>query len=96
MNRQTHALSADVADAVNTSLADWQANDKVRRLWNGDATLWTSGDEGRWLGWLTITDDQRSHIDDLTRLAAEVKAVGFTHAVLLGIGGSILCPEVLR
>jgi len=96
VNRQTYSLSADVADSVKASLADWQANDKVRRLWNRDATLWTSGDEARWLGWLTIVDDQRSHIDELTRLAAEVKAEGFTHAVLLGMGGSSLCPEVLR
>ena len=31
---------------------------KVRRLWAGDATLWTDADEAEWLGWLDIADEE--------------------------------------
>src|SRR5580700_10509421 len=96
INSITYTLPQKLAAAVDAALADWQKNDKVRRLWRGDAALWTGADENHWLGWLGVTDDQISHIEHLTSLAAEVKQAGFKHALLLGMGGSSLCPEVLR
>ena len=69
---------------------------KVRRLWAHDASLWTGSDEGSWLGWLGITEDQIAHQQHLTDLAADIKKAGFKHALLLGMGGSSLCPEVLK
>ena len=53
-------------------------------------------DEGSWLGWLGITEDQLATKQHLEDVAADVKAAGFKHALLLGMGGSSLCPEVLR
>src|SRR5260370_9211371 len=67
----------------------------VRRLWAGDATLWTGSDEVKWLGWRRIVDDRLAHLDGLQRLAADVKSSGFSHLLLLGMGGSSLGPEVL-
>ena len=78
------------------SLADWQAGNKVQRVWSRDASVWTSADEDRWLGWLAITDDQIAQLESLQKAAAEIKAEGFAHVLLLGMGGSSLCPEVLR
>ena len=69
---------------------------KVRRLWARDASLWTGSDEGKWLGWLGITEDQLAHKQHLEDVAKDVKAAGFKHALLLGMGGSSLCPEVLK
>ena len=96
INRQTFKLPESLLAAVNESLDDWRKFDKVRRLWQGDPSLWTAADEGRWLGWMTVTDDQIAHIRHLTDLAVEVKSGGFKHALLLGMGGSSLCPEVLH
>jgi len=96
IDRQTWKLPADVAAAVRASLEEWRREDKVRRLWARDASLWTGTDEGSWLGWLGITDDQLAHLDHLTGLASDVRRAGFRHALLLGMGGSSLCPEVLR
>jgi transaldolase/glucose-6-phosphate isomerase len=96
VDRQAFTLPRDVAAAVNASLVEWQADNKVQRLWRLDASLWTSADENRWLGWLGIADDQLAHVESLKQVAADVKAAGFTHALLLGMGGSSLCPEVLR
>jgi transaldolase/glucose-6-phosphate isomerase len=75
---------------------DWKKNNKVARLWQKDASLWTGTDESNWLGWLTITEEQLAHIDALKQIAEDVKKARFKHALLLGMGGSSLCPEVLR
>ncbi|MDP3972708.1 MAG: bifunctional transaldolase/phosoglucose isomerase [Candidatus Nanopelagicales bacterium] len=96
VNRQTYTLPNDLASAVRMTLQDWRTGGKVRRLWARDATLWTGADEADWLGWLGITEDQLAHIDHLRSIAEEVKAAGFRHALLLGMGGSSLCPEVIR
>ena len=48
--------------AVNSSLAEWRTQGKVRRLWGRDASIWTGRDEAEWLGWLGITNDQLAHI----------------------------------
>ena len=96
INRLTFTLPADLASAVKTTLEDWRVNGKMRRLWAHDASLWTGADEADWLGWLGVTDDQLVHIDHLKKVADEVKSAGFTHVALLGMGGSSLCPEVMR
>ncbi len=88
-------LPPPLAAAVFESMRDWQENRKAQRLWARDATLWTGTDEDRWLGWLGVADDQLAHVDRFRALAAEVRAAGFTDALLLGMGGSSLCPEVL-
>ncbi|WP_414587740.1 bifunctional transaldolase/phosoglucose isomerase [Scytonema sp. PCC 10023] len=96
LDRQTYSLPDDLTKSVQASLKDWLVNGKARRLWAQDASLWTGTDENRWLGWLGITEDQLAHIDHLKKLAEEVKSEGFEHAVLLGMGGSSLCPEVMK
>jgi len=96
LNRQSYKLPASLSGAVKASLEDWKKNNKVRRLWQRDASVWTGADEDKWLGWLTIVDEQLAHIDALKSIAADVKNAKFKHALLLGMGGSSLCPEVLR
>jgi transaldolase/glucose-6-phosphate isomerase len=96
INRQRYSLPSDLAAAVQSTLEDWKKNEKARRLWRGDASLWTGADEANWLGWMGITDDQLAHIQHLKAIAEEVKAQGYKHALLLGMGGSSLCPEVMR
>lgn len=96
LDRQSYYLPDDLAKSVQPSLKDWLVNGKVRRLWAQDASLWTGTDENRWLGWLGITEDQLAHIDHLKKLAEQVKSAGFKHALLLGMGGSSLCPEVMK
>ncbi len=96
VSRQTYKLPNALAAAVKTNVDDWRAAGKVRRLWQRDASLWTGTDEANWLGWLGITEDQIAHSQTFRQLAEEVKKDGFTDILLLGMGGSSLCPEVLR
>jgi transaldolase/glucose-6-phosphate isomerase len=91
----TWTLPADLAAAVRAALREWTEGSKVRRLWARDASLWTGGDEASWLGWLGIVDEQPARVDELRRIAGDVRRDGFTHVLLLGMGGSSLCPEVL-
>ena len=83
-------------EAVQASLNDWQSQQKIKQLWAKDASLWTNTDEAKWLGWLDIVDDQLANLQQLSDFANEVKSAGFTHILLLGMGGSSLCPEVLK
>jgi transaldolase/glucose-6-phosphate isomerase len=96
VSHQTYTLPENLKKAVDQGIDDWRANGKVRRLWQHDASLWTGTDEANWLGWLGITDDQIAHNDNLQKVAADAKAGGFSDILLLGMGGSSLCPEVLR
>ncbi|HVN08806.1 MAG TPA: bifunctional transaldolase/phosoglucose isomerase [Patescibacteria group bacterium] len=96
LNRQTYSLPEPIGKEVAKTLEDWRLTGKVRRLWGRDATLWTGSDEAHWLGWLGISDDQLAHLDKLTSFGAAVKKEGFTQVLLLGMGGSSLCPEVLK
>lgn len=95
INRQTSKLPPKLAAGVKASLQDWKKQNKVRRLWAKDASLWTGEDESQWLSWLGITDDQVAHIDHLKKAAEVARTGGFTHVLLLGMGGSSLCPEVM-
>jgi transaldolase/glucose-6-phosphate isomerase len=90
------SLPEPLAAKVKTTAADWQSGGKVQRLWQRDATLWTGADEANWLGWLDIVDEQIAQHDQLVKLAKEVQQREFQHVLLLGMGGSSLCPEVLR
>jgi transaldolase / glucose-6-phosphate isomerase len=88
-------LPEELRSAVEAIISDWQAGEKAGRLWRGDPGLWTGADEGRWLGWLGVADDEREHFERLEHVAADAREGGFEHAVLLGMGGSSLAPEVL-
>jgi transaldolase/glucose-6-phosphate isomerase len=96
VDRQTLSLPNGLTPSVMAALVDWQEQRKAQRLWALDASLWTGSDENRWLGWLGVTDDQLAHLDALKQASADIQSDRFAHALLLGMGGSSLCPEVFR
>ena len=96
MSRLKTSLPESLASTVKATIADWQSRGNMKRLWQRDATLWTGSDEDKWLGWLDIVDEQIAQQDQLQKFAKEVQQREFEHILLLGMGGSSLCPEVLR
>ncbi len=96
ISNQTYSLSDELTTAVKAALDEWSASGKVKKLWAKDASLWTTADESNWLGWLDIVDAQLASIDHLTGVGEEIKGEGFSHALLLGMGGSSLAPEVMN
>jgi len=100
INKQSHAIGK-FESAVQDTLKDLQSQRFVSRLWAKDATLWHQDPEHQKiirnaLGWLRISEQQVSNIPRLQAIAEEIKNAGFKHVLLLGMGGSSLCPEVSR
>src|SRR6476660_602820 len=93
IDRQQLALCGSIAKAVEKSTEDWRASGKIRRLWQHDKSLWTGADEDKWLGWLH--SPASADVSGYEDFARRVKGQGFTDAVVLGMGGSSLGPEVL-
>jgi glucose-6-phosphate isomerase len=89
------AVPQELLGAVEQASADWQGNAKVDRFWQKDPSLWTRDGEENWLGWIDIVERQQKELADLAGLAADVQTGGFKTVLLLGMGGSSLCPEVL-
>jgi transaldolase/glucose-6-phosphate isomerase len=96
MTTMQYSLPPTLDNAVSAALRDWQKNDKTRRLWARDAYLWSGSDEAQWLDWLTIVQEQLDGLGVLQEAVGEIVAADFRHLVLLGMGGSSLCPDVLR
>src|SRR5258707_8786506 len=96
INLQNFSLPHDLSEVVKTTLDDWETTGKVSKLWARDPSLWTNSGEDKWLGWLDIVAEQQRNVRRFTNFAAEVKDAKFSHVLLLGMGGSSLCPEVMR
>ncbi len=95
-------LQEPVAERVRQAVAE----NVAQRVWRRDVTLWgiaqgagagsqSSEIEDR-LGWLTVSEPMLEHAADLHAFTQECLDAGFTDAVLLGMGGSSLGPEVIR
>ena len=96
VNRQSFSLPPQIARAVESTVQEWIATDKVQRIWGRDASLWTGSNEDQWLGWLDVVAAQLERRSAFSQISEDVRQERFTHALLLGMGGSSLCPEVLR
>lgn len=95
LNGQSFATAEDLEKASAEVVESWRASGAIRRLWAHDKTVWSGADEDRWLGWLRIVEDEREKAEQYAEFAAWVKGRGFRDAVVLGMGGSSLGPEVL-
>ncbi len=93
LNQLTYSLPENLKTAVQAEFEEWQKADKIGRLWNKDAGVWTSEDEAKWLGWLESVEAELGKTNDYKDFAGYAK--NFESVVLLGMGGSSLCPEVL-
>src|SRR6266404_1632835 len=93
IDRQEQKLGSHIAKAVEKSTEEWRASARICRLWQHDKSVWTGTDEDKWLGWLKSA--AAADIADYEDFARRVKGQNFTDAVVLGMGGSSLGPEVL-
>jgi transaldolase/glucose-6-phosphate isomerase len=89
-----YGLPDTLDKAVEARLDSWRHDGSVRKLWAHDASLWTNGPEAKWLAWLTIVQERLDHVDELIAFQNDVREAGFSHVLLLGMGGSSLGPEV--
>jgi transaldolase/glucose-6-phosphate isomerase len=95
LNTQILASPAAMKAEFESLLADWRSQQNIGRLWNGDAKLWSNKDERDWLGWLQLPKEEILKIQELQEFTADVQADGFTDVLVMGMGGSSLCPVVM-
>ncbi|MBI4842241.1 MAG: transaldolase, partial [candidate division NC10 bacterium] len=86
---------------VEATLTDLAQREAAARIWARDPALWKADPDHQKiirnsLGWLTVMTLIRQHAANLAGFAVEVGQAGFTNVLLLGMGGSSLCPDVLR
>jgi len=87
--------NSELQRAITRENEQWKTENKIQRLWDSDATLWTNHDEAQWTGWLTVITAELNEISRIEKLAHDIKTTGFKHIVLLGMGGSSLCPDMM-
>jgi glucose-6-phosphate isomerase len=88
-------LPTALEGALDAACTDWHTNGKVDRFWRKDPELWTRDGEEQWMGWIDIVERQQKDLSTFAELAGDIQSAGFKTALLLGMGGSSLCPEVL-
>ena len=95
IDAQSLTLGDRLAKAVGDGSEAWRAAGTIRKLWARDKSIWTGADENKWLGWLDSVAAEQRKLGDYSDFSSWVKQQGFTDAVVLGMGGSSLGPEVL-
>jgi transaldolase/glucose-6-phosphate isomerase len=101
INERLSFSAGKYSDAVQSALKEAEQSDAVRRIWRKDAALWKSDDAHQKiirnaLGWLDVIEKMSGVADELRRFADEIRGEGYKHVMVCGMGGSSLCPEVLR
>jgi transaldolase/glucose-6-phosphate isomerase len=102
INERLTASLGKYSDAVNAAIKEADKGDVMRRIWRKDASLWKQDEAhqkiiNNALGWLTVPDMMIGVEDDLVAFADRIRGErGFKHVMVCGMGGSSLCPEVLR
>lgn len=89
------AVPADLDEKIANETTSWNDGQKVARVWKKDATVWQNEDEASWLGWLDIVEEELARADRYEAFHQDIEAAGFKDVLLMGMGGSSLCPEVL-
>lgn len=89
------AIPATLRGTVDAAAADWTSNNKIDRFWKKDPSLWTKDGEEKWMGWIDIVERQQKDMSELAELGGDIESADFKSALLVGMGGSSLCPEVL-
>ena len=89
-------LGAEIGSLVDTMVSELADGDIVGRIWRKDHTIWKDDptEISDRLGWLTVADAMLERVPELEEFTKNAKADGFTHAVVLGMGGSSLVSEV--
>ncbi len=94
LNKFHHSLPEQIDTAFNDLKSASFRGGLIERIWAKDASVWTESGEEEWLGWLDLVEKEQEDIGKYEAFSKEVADAGFESIVLLGMGGSSLCPEV--
>lgn len=96
----TLTLPASLQGSVDEAIARAVGDRWASRMWARDTTLWTDDPDvaariAKRLGWLDAPTYFQDEVVELNAFGAEIEREGFTDALVCGMGGSSLAPEVL-
>lgn len=99
--RKVRYSLGDAVPGLDARLAKLAESNTAARIWGRDPGVWRDDEKHRAvianrLGWLDIVPPMRAAIPELETFARSMVDAGYRHVLLLGMGGSSLCPEVLR
>lgn len=89
---------SDYSDIIDKKIEEFKSEQVAERIWNIDHTLWKDNPEEitNRLGWLKSADVMKDSLEEINTFVEEIRSAGFRKALLLGMGGSSLAPEVFR
>jgi transaldolase/glucose-6-phosphate isomerase len=90
----------ELARPVSARISQFESSDFKHRLFSMDPTLWTNDPKGQAevrirMGWLNLPEQSKTLLPAMKQFVSDVKETGYTQALLLGMGGSSLSPEVM-
>ena len=94
-NLMTFSLPEKLKQAYRSENQKAIEDKRISRIWEKDASVWTGQDEAKWLGWLDIVSEELGNLETYREFQREVESANFKDVLLMGMGGSSLCPEVL-
>ena len=92
------ASVSEYSELLDNEIEKFKEEKVAERIWNEDYTLWKDSPEeiSNRLGWLKSADVMLESLEEINSFVDEVKKAGFKKALLMGMGGSSLAPEVFR
>ena len=93
-----HMQLGQYEPSVNTAFHDILSNNIFPRIWEHDHTVWRPEptEITNRLDWLHMPDTLLPHADMFDEWIEEIRKDGYTHVLLMGMGGSSLAPEVFQ
>jgi len=95
LNLMTYSLPEELNQAFLAETKKIIKENIISRIWARDSSVWTNDDAAQWLGWLDIVAEELNDLQKYRDLRQDIDETGFNDILLMGMGGSSLCPEVL-
>jgi len=95
LNLMTYSLPEELNQAFLAETKKLIKENIISRILARDSSVWTNDDEAQWLGWLDIVAEELNDLQKYRDLRQDIDAAKFNNILLMGMGGSSLCPEVL-
>ncbi|OON66954.1 hypothetical protein [Hymenobacter sp. CRA2] len=87
--------------AVDAKIAEFNAKNFTAGFWQKQADLWVQDPQAQaelraYMGWLRVAETMQERVGEIEQFVQEVKAAGFTHVIVMGMGGSSMAPIVFE
>ncbi|MBD2714760.1 hypothetical protein KBK19_06920 [Microvirga sp. STR05] len=87
--------------AVDAKLQEFNAKNFTAGFWQKQADLWVQDEAAQqslrsFMGWLRVAETMLPRVSEIEEFVREVKAAGFEHVVVMGMGGSTMTPIVFK